>query len=172
MVPGDDEDAHYKIEASFSKLFSLPLENGRPSFSPHLHRQYADNRIIYPRPGFCRTKKKLSCVSMLKLPRQSCMIMVGRAMKPSPPLKHLRFNFNLFTTTMSAEHRTVNLKASWKWMSRELKAVCFYLNVLVQRDSAQHLTRGYTTIIPQCQIWSHCSSACFWANQHWIDNST
>ena len=124
--------------------------------------------LFTPNP-LSAAQKKLSCVSMLELPRPSCMIMVGRAMKPSPPLKHLRFNFNLFTTTMSAEHRTVNLKASWKWMSRELKAVCLYLSVLVQRDRALHLTRGYATIITQCQISSHCS---LWAHQHRIDNST
>ena len=152
----------------FANYFSLPPENGARLFLPICIDIIPTIEFFTPDPLFA-AQKKLSCVSMLELPRPSCMIMVGRAMKPSPPLKHLRFNFNLFTTTMSAEHRTVNLKASWKWMSRELKAVCLYLSVLVQRDRALHLTRGYATIITQCQISSHCS---LWAHQHRIDNST
>ena len=137
-----------------------------------------------PDPLFA-AQKKLSCVSMLELPHPSRMIMVGRAMKPSPFLN----TYSTITSpqpgcdieqgdsTISAEHcppphphhGRVNLKASWKWMSRELKAVCLYLSVLVQRDRALHLTRGYRTIITQCQISSHCS---LWAHQHRIDNST
>ena len=92
----NDEDADYKIDALFCKLFLSSAREWRPSFSPHLHRHYTDNRILYPDPLFA-AQKKLSCVSMLELPHPSSMIMVGRPMKPSSFYKHL-FNLNLSTT--------------------------------------------------------------------------
>ena len=92
----NDEDADYKIDALFCKLFLSSAREWRPSFSPHLHRHYTDNRILYPRPAFCRTEKivmRINARIAPPIPHDNG----GESDETESLFKHL-FNYNLSTT--------------------------------------------------------------------------
>ena len=126
----------------FANYFSLPSENADPfpCFCPHLHRQYADNGILCPRPGFYRPPKNCHGYQCWNCSNQPVFMMVGRwwhrIQGPLQPLHPFKAPFNptpSFAPRVwywAKDPLAVILEISWKLMLRQLKAVCFYLSVL------------------------------------------
>ena len=162
------------IDASFCKLFLSSVRERRlvPLFLSPFASTICRQWNSLPPTRFLPHPKKLSWVSMLELLHPACVYDGGAVMTPNP-LQQLHPFKTPFNPTPSQPGCDIgqrwsiappimgllalDTRVSWKLMLRELKAVCFYLSVLFQRDSALKLTRGYTTIITQCQILSHAA---------------